>query len=297
MGRKKAVFKGAWYPETSDECESHIKGYLKDNKGIIEDDSPGCIVPHAGWNYSGSIACRTIGSLASQLDQGRNLDCIVIFGLHMKGEDTPIILESGTWETPFGDLEIERNFGNQIVEQAIIEKVKILKQPSRLFPEENTIELQLPFIKYFFSDIPIVTIGVPPNNDALTIGKAVYNAAKDLKMDIAVMGSTDLTHYGESFGFTPVGSGDQAYEWVKNKNDAMAVKALRLMDAEEILNTGKNNHNMCCPGAAAAAVTTSKLLGATKGMELEYASSYNKAPGDSFVGYTGVLFQTTLSLL
>ncbi|MCK5097523.1 MAG: AmmeMemoRadiSam system protein B, partial [Desulfobacteraceae bacterium] len=150
MGRKKAAFRSAWYPESAEECESHIKGYLKDNNGIKKDDFPGCIVPHAGWFYSGSIACRTIGSLASLLGQERNLDCIVIFGLHMNADDSPIILESGSWETPFGDLDIQKSFGANIVEKALTEKIKLWKKSNRSFPEENTIELQLPFIKYFF---------------------------------------------------------------------------------------------------------------------------------------------------
>ncbi len=291
MGRRKAVFRGAWYPDSKDECESHIKDFLKDNKGILHGNFKGGIVPHAGWLYSGSVACRTIGSIAASIGlQGRHIDCIVIFGLHMRSDDHPLILEFGSWETPFGDIDIQENFGADIVEKAMAEKVTIQKMSGRSFPEENTIELQLPFIKYFFSDIPIVAIGVPPNQDAMKIGKAVYNAAKDNGFEIAVIGSTDLTHYGQSFGFTPVGQGEKAYEWVKKNNDAKAVKALMSMDGEEIVRTGTANHNMCCSGAAAAAATVSKLLNATKGVKVEYASSYSQSSPDNFVGYAGILF-------
>lgn len=290
MGRKKAVFRGAWYPESKAECESHIKGYLKDNNGILKGNFKGGIVPHAGWLYSGSIACRTIGSIANSIDHGHDIDCIVVFGLHLRSDDPPIILESGTCETPLGDINIEKNLGSAIVEKAMADKIKIWKKSYRSFPEENTIELQLPFIKYFFPDVPVIPIGVPPNQDAMKIGKAVYNAAKDNGLEIVVIGSTDLTHYGQSFGFAPVGHGDKAYEWVKNKNDASAVKALLSMDGEEIVKTGTTNHNMCCSGAAAAAATVSKLLNATKGVKVEYASSYSQSSRDNFVGYAGILF-------
>ena len=290
MGRKRAAFKGSWYPESKDECESNIKGYLQDNKGIIKGNFPGCIVPHAGWYFSGSIACRTIASLAASFDQSRNIDCIVIFGLHMRVDDSPLLLGAGSWETPFGDIDIHESFGSKIVEEAEAKGVKLTKKTHTSFPEENTIELQLPFVKYFFKNIPIVPIGVPPNQDATKTGKAVFNASKELGLDIAVIGSTDLTHYGQSFGFTPAGQGEKAYEWVENENDAKAVKALIAMDAEQIINNGNLKYNMCCAGAAAAAATTSKNLGAIKGIEVEYASSYSRSSGDSFVGYTGVLF-------
>lgn len=286
MGRKRAAFRGSWYPHSSNECESHIKDYLKDNKGIVKGNFKGCIVPHAGWYFSGSIACRTIASLS----QGRKPDCIVVFGIHMGVDDFPILPGSGSWETPFGDLVIDDCLGTRIVEHSEAEGIMFTKMSLESFPEENTIELQLPFIKYFFSDTPIVPIGVPPNQDAEKTGIAVFNAAKDLGLEIIVIGSTDLTHYGQSFGFTPHGTGDKAFKWVKDHNDAKAVQALVAMDAEQIISNGLSKYNMCCSGAAAAAATTSKKLGGVKGIKVEYASSYNRSQGDSFVGYTGILF-------
>ncbi|MCK5098328.1 MAG: AmmeMemoRadiSam system protein B, partial [Desulfobacteraceae bacterium] len=114
MGRKRASFKGTWYPDSRDECESNIKTYLKDNKRIVKGNFQGCIVPHAGWYFSGSIACRTIASLS----QGRNPGCIVIFGFNMRADDSPLLLEAGAWETPFGDIEIHESFVSSIVEKA-----------------------------------------------------------------------------------------------------------------------------------------------------------------------------------
>ena len=109
MGRKKASFRGTWYPGSRDECESHIKSYLTDKNGIIKGDFQGCVVPHAGWYYSGSIACRTIASLATQ-NKKKNIDCVVICGLHMHQKDSSCLFGSGSWETPFGDIDIDEDF-------------------------------------------------------------------------------------------------------------------------------------------------------------------------------------------
>ncbi len=209
----------------------------------------------------------------------------------MRLEETPLIFESGSWETPFGELDIDKDFGAIILEKAEAEEVELIRKSDKSFPNENTIELQLPFIKYFFKNTPIVPIGVPPSQDAIKTGKAVFNAAKDSGLKIVVIGSTDLTHYGQSFGFTPAGqAGEKSYEWVKNENDAKAVKAMVSMDAEQIIKNGNSKYNMCCAGAAAATSTICKKLGSTKGIQVEYASSYSKSPGDSFVGYSGILF-------
>ena len=44
-----------------------------------------------------------------------------------------------------------------------------LETPDR-FTQDNTVELQLPFIKYFFKDAKIIAMGVPPNLNSLKIG-------------------------------------------------------------------------------------------------------------------------------
>ncbi len=290
MGKRKACFKGSWYPESRNECESFINECLKGENRVIKGDFTGSVVPHAGWYYSGSIACRTIASLAGSYDLGKGADCVVVFGLHMGRDGSVVFMESGSVETPLGDIDIHGELGQKAAAAAEKEGVRISGHSCHSFPEENTIELQLPFIKYFFKNCPILPMGVPLNQDAVKTGRAVFHGAKSLGLDIAVIGSTDLTHYGHTFGFTPAGNGRAGYEWVKNKNDASAVKALISMDCDAILENGMLKHNMCCAGAAAAAAELSRLSGAVKGIEVEYASSYDKSPGESFVGYAGVLF-------
>lgn len=43
-------------------------------------------------------------------------------------------------------------------------------------------------------------------------------------------------------------------------------------------------------GAAAAAIEAVKQLGATESESLVYATSYDKSPSDSFVGYVGIIY-------
>ncbi|MFO7752718.1 MAG: AmmeMemoRadiSam system protein B [Desulfobacteraceae bacterium] len=281
MKRKRASFKGAWYPASAGECETSIQAFLKEKGGPLKGRFAGGIVPHAGWVFSGSIACRVIASLQTE----SKVDAVIIFGVHMRPDSRPFILSQGSWETPFGDLDVQEELSGKIMEEQRIEKLS----PGS-FPDENTIELQLPFVKYFFGDTPIVAMGVPPSDEAERIGEAAFDASEALGLKTVVIGSTDMTHYGAAFGFTPAGSGDKAYKWVKEENDRAAVRALMEIDPRKIIREGLSNQNMCCAGAAAAAAAAAKKAGAGRAVEVDYSTSYEKSPGDSFVGYSGVLF-------
>ncbi len=95
MDRKKMAFAGTWYPATDRECETSIKQFLDGKKGSLAGEFVGGIVPHAGWYYSGSIACRVIASLA---DSDQLVDTILLFGGHMHQQSGPFILASGALE-------------------------------------------------------------------------------------------------------------------------------------------------------------------------------------------------------
>jgi hypothetical protein len=107
---------------------------------------------------------------------------------------------------------------------------------------------------------------------------------------IMVLGSTDLTHYGYNYAFTPKGVGKEAVDWVKNKNDKRVVDLMLEMDTEEIIRESLINSNACCSGAAATAIAAMKRMGATKGERLIYTTSYDIRPDNSFVGYVGAVF-------
>ena len=281
METKKMAFAGSWYPATASECESSIQKFLKEGQEPFEGSFAGGIVPHAGWYYSGSIACRIIASLPSD----ETTDTIVLFGAHMHKQSEPFILSHGAIETPFGDIEVDIELVDKICDAISIRKRSPFK-----FPDDNTLELQNPFIKYFFPDAKIVVCGVAPSFFASVIGTMVVQEAKHLSRNVRVIGSTDMTHYGPDFGFTTAGTGTEAVDWVKKINDKTAIKAMLQMDESEIIAQGLENKNMCCPGAAAATAAACKKLGAARAIELDYATSFEKSASASFVGYAGILY-------
>ncbi len=287
MSIRKAVFAGSWYPAGADACETEIKSFLKESCFHVTADKPfkAGIVPHAGWYFSGSLACNVIAALAES-DRKNPPDVIVIFGMHLHPRSAPCIMAEGAWETPFGNLDIETHLAKKLMAQFTFN----IETPTHFHPE-NTIELQTPFVKYFFPKSRLIPIGAPPNEISLELGTSVAELSRQMGLAIKVIGSTDLTHYGPNYGFMPAGRGAKALSWAKEKNDKQIIDCMLAMDAERVIQQGLKNMSACCPGAAAAAISAAKSLGAGTGRLAGYRSSAEKNPGDSFVGYTGIVFQ------
>jgi AmmeMemoRadiSam system protein B len=78
-------------------------------------------------------------------------------------------------------------------------------------------------------------------------------------------------------------------DWVRNENDRRVIDAMLEMQPEKVIVEAQTSQNACCAGAAATAIETAKHLGADRADELVYATSYDKSPGESFVGYVGIV--------
>jgi AmmeMemoRadiSam system protein B len=283
MKARKAMFAGSWYPESAAACEREITSFINKAKGSAAGEKRlvGGIVPHAGWYFSGSIACNVI----HRLKQEPLPDVIVVFGMHLHPASPLYMMTEGSWETPFGDLPIATELARELAKRF---EFKI--ETADHFNRDNTIELQLPFIRYFFENTAIVPMGVPPAKESLEVARAVVEIATELGLKLKILGSTDLTHYGLNYGFAPKGMGASAVDWVRDENDKRILDAMIGMDPERLISEALESQNACCAGAAAAAIAAAKQLGATAAETIAYATSYDKSPGDSFVGYAGVVF-------
>jgi len=283
MKLRNADFAGSWYPGRESECRRAIEAFASNCIPCPEgvETRIGGIVPHAGWFYSGQIACNVIKCL----DQESKPDTCIIFGRHLHPGSNNYIMTEGQWDTPLGELEIDAVFGARLAEEF---SFKI--ETSSRYEQDNTIELQLPFVKYFFPRIKIVPMGLPPKINSLKIARRTAQLSKELGRTAIVLGSTDLTHYGYNYGFTPKGVGEAAVEWVKAENDKRVVDLMVDMNAEGVIQEALESHNACCSGAAGAAIAAAKAFGANKAKKIIYSTSYDIRPDSSFVGYVGIVF-------
>ena len=283
MNIRKPLLAGTWYPDTAAQCRREIEAFVAQAAGAAGPDRPliGGIVPHAGWFYSGAVACRVIQLAAI----GEVPDTVVVYGMHLHPGDARYIMAEGGWQTPLGVLPVDAELAAQLMAAGDF----VVETPQR-FSHDNTIELQLPFIRHFFGEVNILPLGVPPAPATVALARQVADSAAALGRRIKVLGSTDLTHYGANYGFSPKGAGPAAVTWVRDENDRRIIEAMLRMAPGEVIEEALARHNACCAGAAAAAIETARRLGAARAELVAYTTSHDKNPSPSFVGYAGIVF-------
>lgn len=282
------VVAGRFYPGTGEQCLSELKECLEKEKleKNITSKVLGGIVPHAGWVYSGSTA----GLVFQAIKQFYESPVFIFFGaVHVYGVTLPSIFSEGLWETPVGDIQIDEELSQKIMEKS--DGLIIANESPH--NREHSIEVQLPFVKYLFPDSKIVTIMVPPDKNALQTGEIVGRVISGIEKDCVVIGSTDLTHYGSNYDMFVKGSGMNALEWVKNVNDKKLIDLMLSMKSDKIVPQASGDRSACGAGAITATISAVKAMGANKGELLKYTTSYDEIPSghpNSFVGYAGVIF-------
>ena len=281
MARRNADFAGSWYPSRDSDCRRAIEEFSRSSVPCPSGPALGGIVPHAGWVFSGKIASNVVRCLSEQ----NSPETVILFGRHLHPSSQNFIMIEGSWATPLGDLEIDHDLG-----RALQAEFPFVVETATRYEQDNTIELQLPFIKHFFPGVKILPIGVPPRVESLRIGERAAEISRDLRRNALVLGSTDLTHYGYNYGYAPKGAGKTAVDWVRNENDKRVVDLILRMEAEEVIRESLSHHNACCSGAVATAIAAAKKLGAHQAQKLFYATSYDVHPDNSFVGYVGIVF-------
>jgi len=149
-------------------------------------------------------------------------------------------------------------------------------------------------IKHLHPTARIVPIAMPPTPNAAATGTAVGSALVQSGRRIAVLGSTDLTHYGRSYRFTPWGTGKDALAKM-HRNDRRIIDLALQFDADKVIAEAHKNSNACGAGAVAAAVAAARAMGATKAALVEYTTSHevmgeDPERFDMAVGYAGIVF-------
>jgi AmmeMemoRadiSam system protein B len=244
----------------------------------------GGLVPHAGWSFSGAIAANVFGLLAA----ARSPDIVVLFGsVHRHSGERAAMFSAGRWETPLGPIEIDSR-----LTERILGHTNLIADDPYAHEGEHSLEVQMPFVKHLFPDAKVVPIMVPPVEAADEVGEAVARTLNVYKYDALIVGTTDLTHYGPSYGFTPRGIGAKGNAWAKAENDRRFIELVCSLRGKEVVPEAVNRRNACGSGAVAATLGAVVALGATEGILLDHTTSAEVLPGDQSdsVGYAAIVF-------
>ncbi|MHC4543805.1 MAG: AmmeMemoRadiSam system protein B [Planctomycetota bacterium] len=291
MQTRKPIVAGQFYPAQHDACVDEIAVCLEAR--TLGDSLPETIVagivPHAGWVFSGSLAAMVFSAIKKQHEQ---IHTFVIFGAaHGYYGQSPAVYDTGSWITPLGEVAIDDKLADDILEST--EAVR----DSTAHRSEHSIEVQVPFIQYLFAGVRILPILVPPTEQVVVFGTSVGDViSRSENKKIVCIGSTDLTHYGPRYGFTPMGTGKEALRWAGDVNDKEFIDLALKLEPKRMLASAAENYNACGAGAAAAAVAVAKKLGRTEALLLAHTNSnevmlrkMGTTSTDS-VGYAAIIF-------
>jgi len=280
---------GSFYPADPGKCRAEAEALVHAAQPPAElpQSLRGGLVPHAGWVFSGQTAAVTLKALADQDRLGR----LVLLGAdHFGTAGEGALYDEGAWNTPLGDVPIDEDLAG-----ALAESVAALRADPAAHAREHSIEVQLPLIQVLCPDARIVPILLSPTAAAVATGRQIGEVLKARFPDAAVVASTDLTHYGPSYGLTPAGAGSQGMQWARD-NDRRILDRIESMQPEAVIEEASARLNACGAGAIAAAMAACAAIGATRGQCLEYCGSddtmknlYGQEAQDR-VGYAAVVF-------
>ena len=287
-------FAGRFYAAGQERCLAEVEACLRRAEetpteadlGAVERIIGG-IVPHAGWVYSGAVAARVMQEIAGRAHP----QAIIVFGaIHVLHGARASLFPSGAWETPLGLAEIDDRLAERLHGQT-----GLIEIDPHAHDGEHSIEVEIPFIQHLLPETLAVPIMVPVNDKAAALGRAVGQTCRSYGVRSAFLCSTDLTHYGPSFGFSPKGVGSEGLSWAKDVNDRRMIDLMLAMRADDAVEEAVRNRNACGGGAIAATLAACEAYGAKRATLLEHTTSFevgrgimDEPPRDA-VGYAGIV--------
>lgn len=279
MQVRKPAVAGSFYPAKRGELEKLIvDSYLHPLGPGRLPPSPdtvsgvvACVVPHAGYVYSGPVAAHSYLHVSSL----RKPELIVIVAPNHYGVGSGVsAYKSGVWETPLGRMRVD-----EAAAEAIAKSTGIVDFDPASHLMEHSLEVQLPFLQMIYGDaVPFLPISISFQDlgTTRTLAEGVAELAKG--RSVVLIASSDLTHYEP--------------EKVAREKDMALIREIERMDEEAFYSKLQMLEITACGfGAISTVMQAAKLLGFRKGELLKYASSADTTGDKSqVVGYGSLRF-------
>jgi AmmeMemoRadiSam system protein B/AmmeMemoRadiSam system protein A len=251
-----------------------VKRYLENaKKEKVDGEIVALVSPHAGYMYSGQVA-----AYAYKLIEGKSFDTVVVVGpshrFPFKGAS---LWDRGGFRTPLGVVPVDDELSKKLMEK---------RKEIRFIPEahnqENSLELQIPFLQTVLKSFKLVPIAMEPDWSWETcqyLASAIAEAVKGKR--VLLVASTDLSHF-------------YTYN-IAVELDKIFLNHIERFDVEGLNRDLKNNRTEACGGGPVVTIMlAAKMLGANHGKVLKYANS-GDVTGDRsrVVGYAAAVFYKT----
>ncbi|HEX4546754.1 MAG TPA: AmmeMemoRadiSam system protein B [Candidatus Acidoferrum sp.] len=260
---------GRFYPSNPVELSAFVRKYSGSDARHPPVAVRACLVPHAGYVYSGHVVGAVLGRIVLPKK-------ILVLGVrHAPRGEQLAILSSGAWRTPLGDAPIDEPLA-----QALTKGCPLLSEDIVAHSAEHSLEVQVPFLQVLapgFAFVPIA-LGTTRFESLVSLGEALARVLADSNEDVLLLTTSDLNHYE-----------DDATTRFK---DHKAIEKLLALDPQGLYDVCRNEEiSMCGLGPAVAMLTALNKLGVKKSELVKYATSGDvSGDRDAVVGYAGMIF-------
>src|SRR6202022_2194260 len=261
---------GRFYPDERAKLNEELDLLLVRKNQTQKIRAQACLVPHAGYKYSGHVA----GAVYSRMKIPARV--ILLGPRHFPRGASFAILSDGAWQTPLGLAQINRPLAEKIRRGC-----PLLREDTLAHESEHSLEVQLPFLQHLapsFAFVPIV-IGSAQYEELEALGNAIADVISSESEPILLIASSDMNHY-ESDAVTRV-------------KDRMAMDRILALDPRGLFDTVRNEEiSMCGYAATVAMLIAVRCMRASHAELIRYATS-GEINGDlqEVVGYAGIIIK------
>ena len=260
---------GRFYPSNPDDLRAAVRQYTTSETDVAPTRVKACLVPHAGYMYSGHVS----GAVFARVALPKR---ILLLGVrHFPRGEALATLTSGAWRTPLGEVPVDEELAS-----ALQTECPSLREDALAHSAEHSLEVQLPFLQVLrpeFSFVP-VALGTARFEELAEVGRAIARVLKATHHEVLLLTTSDLNHYEQ--------------DAVTRVKDGKAIEQLLAVDPRGLYDACSNLEiSMCGLGPATAMLTALRELGGAKAALVRYATSA-EVSGDAsaVVGYAGMIF-------
>ena len=269
-----AAVAGTWYPGTPGALIRDVDAYLQDAEGGPPGSVRAIIAPHAGLMFSGPV-----GAYAYKAASRSQYDVAVLVGpSHFVAFDGVALFPEGAFDSPLGPALIDADGAAAIGAAPIVQPLPSAHR------REHSLEMQLPFLRRLFPDLPVVPLlmGHQSRDTILSLASALASAFGSRRA--LLVASTDLSHYFDAATAASLDGRVQAC--------VSAFDPERLLDVfEQYPEHERGRFVACGAGPMISVMMAARALGATRGSVLKYAhSGAVSGDFDGVVGYLAAAF-------
>ncbi|MCX8190342.1 MAG: AmmeMemoRadiSam system protein B [Candidatus Diapherotrites archaeon] len=264
MGDRIPAVCGLFYPSGRTKLQENIANLF--NRIEFFEKASEAIVPHAGYNYSGRVAAKTIALLEKK-------ERFIILSPNHTGMGCDIALsESDSWITPLGKVKVDKGLSKRLQQKGFAD----FDESAHI--AEHSIEVILPLLQHRFRPIKVVpvTIATTEFEKLVEFGKIIAENAKE--NDFNVVASSDFSHF--------------VTERSAKEKDLLAIDIIKKISPREFyeLATGRN-FSICGVSPITVLLQYCKMIGRKKAQLIEYSTSASFSKDyANVVGYAGIVF-------